>query len=392
MHAEAPQLDAQAIMRREGGVVKLSPWEEAVAWAKEEMRVKTPPPETGEPQRMREAPIRWKVLKTLPRPKRDWLVRGLLEPQKFAAVIGQPKAAKTWWEIEMAISIATGSSCAGYADMQCEKRGPVFLFAAEDELSNVQDRINALVRARGDEFTEEDHAYLDENLVVLPAQRVDLMSDSQFIAFNAEIRMAQQEPACIFIDPFVDVLNLESENDSREMANGVERFRIMRDMHKCAVVVVHHAKKSNSSGKMVDVESARGSNVFMGKLDAWVTLSKVEKTADVVESDFHVTLKKGRASEPMRLKLQLTDDSDGHAIRGEWTLTRKDVTAAAKVDAMEQKVLDVLTSEPRGVERIAALAGVHEKTARRHLQALKVKGMANNDPRFGWTRVAKAGA
>lgn len=70
-------------------------------------------------------------------------------------------------------------------------------------------------------------------------------------------------------------------------------------------------------------------------------------------------------------------------------VTEDGAPVANRAGEMEARILAVLTKEPRGVERVATAAGVHDKTARRYLQVLKDKGLALHDPRLGWVAVTQ---
>ncbi|MCP4694269.1 MAG: AAA family ATPase [Desulfobacterales bacterium] len=60
--------------------------------------------------------------------------------------LGAPKCCKSWLGLDMAVSVASGTSCLGRFPV--EKTGPTLVFLAEDAIESVRTRIEALCKQR----------------------------------------------------------------------------------------------------------------------------------------------------------------------------------------------------------------------------------------------------
>lgn len=328
-------------------------------------------------------PMAWRDLRDVRFPPPEWLVKGFLERKKMAAIIGAPKSAKTWLGDEVAISVATGLPMCGYPDMDAQGRpSPVFVWCVEDHAPDVQRRIKSLWAGR-DSVMPHDDENLGNNLHILAGQRIDLMSREQFLQALATIRVTVEAPALVVMDPFVDLVEFENENDARQMATAVERFRIIRDVFGCAVLLVHHAKKSKG-GKESDVNSARGSNAFMGKLDSWALMDGVEAADDgsSIGADLRVTLKNGRRVPGLHVELRIEDSAEGYARTATWVLERK-VSGAARQEAtgaLEDRILEHLGRNGLcAADAVAkAIGGASRDRVREALHALESQGRVVN--------------
>lgn len=360
-------------------------WLEALRWAEAEVtRVARPEIPAGAPveaipQHARPVMF-WGDLAQARFPPPDWLVRGFLERGKLGAIVGVPKSAKTWIADEVAISVATGLPAFESPDFDARQRpGKVFIWCVEDHAPDVQRRVRSLWAGR--DTMPHDAQNLAQNLAVMAGQRVDLMTREQFLQCVATIRSVMPQPDLLVFDPFVDLVEFENENDARQVSTAVERFRIIRDVFKCAVLLVHHAKKGGGAkSKGADVDAARGSNAFMGKMDAWVILDGVETADDgsSIASDFRVTLKNGRRTPGMRTTLRIEDTDEGYAKRASWMVERK--LPPAKVEAestadLAARILDHLgKSGPTSADKLAVALSVGRAKARTACQELESTG------------------
>ena len=76
-----------------------------------------------------------------------WLVEQLWGADAVGVIGGDPKCAKTWLGLDMALSVATGTPCLGrYA---VPEPGPVLVYLAEDALRVVRERVEGMARHRG---------------------------------------------------------------------------------------------------------------------------------------------------------------------------------------------------------------------------------------------------
>lgn len=75
-----------------------------------------------------------------PFPSMKWLVEGIIAPGTIL-LVGSPKAGKSWFAIELALSVSLGIS---FLDHET-RRGPVLYLSLEDKFERIQRRLFTLV-------------------------------------------------------------------------------------------------------------------------------------------------------------------------------------------------------------------------------------------------------
>ena len=75
-----------------------------------------------------------------------WLVRPLWSRRAVGLISGHPKVGKTWFCLDLALSVASGTDCLGAFPV--DDPGPALVYLAEDALPAVRERIAGLCTAR----------------------------------------------------------------------------------------------------------------------------------------------------------------------------------------------------------------------------------------------------
>ena len=178
----------------------------------------------------------------------SWLIEGLWSAQAVGIIGGEPKCCKSFLALDLAVAVASGSPC-----LRCfpaGQRGPVLMFAAEDDVLVVRRRLEGIAAAAGVDFES-----LDVHLITVPALRLDRHDDRQALAAT----VAQLQPKLLVLDPFVR-LHCIDENASAEVAPLLAYLRhLQRDLH-AAVALVHHARKGAAHER--GGQALRGSSEF----------------------------------------------------------------------------------------------------------------------------------
>src|SRR5262245_12567802 len=128
--------------------------------------------------------------------------------------------------------------------------GRVLLFAAEDALHVVRQRLAGIARAAGRELAD-----LDIQVITAPSVRLDVERDRD--ALTATV--AKLRPRLLVLDPFVRLHRID-ENLSGEVAPLLAYLRELQRRYHVAVVLVHHARKGGA--KMRAGQALRGSSEF----------------------------------------------------------------------------------------------------------------------------------
>ena len=138
--------------------------------------------------------------------ERRWLIDELWGNEAVGIVGGEPKCCKSFLALEMAVSVAGGVPCLRrFAPTQT---GRVLLFAAEDALHVVRQRLAGIATAAGRKLAD-----LDIHVITAPSVRLDVERDRDALAET----IAALAPKLLILDPFVRLHRLD-ENLSGEVA------------------------------------------------------------------------------------------------------------------------------------------------------------------------------
>jgi len=130
------------------------------------------------------------------------------------------------------------------------RAGRVLLYAAEDALHIVRQRLDGICAAAGRVLCD-----LDVQVITAPTVRLDLEADRRSLGAT----VAKLQPRLLVLDPFVRLHRVD-ENASGDVAPLLAYLRELQRRYGVAVVVVHHAKKG--AGRMRAGQALRGSSEF----------------------------------------------------------------------------------------------------------------------------------
>jgi RecA-family ATPase len=182
---------------------------------------------------------------------RRWLIEELWADEAVGIVGGEPKCGKSFLALELAVSVASGMPALGR--FAVPHPGPVLLFAAEDPLHVVRERLEAISGAAGVDFDT-----LDVHVITQPVLRLDLDHDRKHLRETVE----QLQPRLLVLDPFVRLHRID-ENVAGEVAPLLASLRALQRRLHTAVLLVHHARKGG--GHLRPGQALRGSS----ELHAW---------------------------------------------------------------------------------------------------------------------------
>lgn len=160
-----------------------------------------------------------------------WLVHSLWSEQAVGFIGGAPKSCKSWFGLDLAVSVASGTACLGRFEV--ERKGPALVYLAEDSLDQVRRRIEGLCSHRA-----LDIGQLDLHVVTAPSVRLDLQDDQRRLAAT----LNQLKPALLLLDPLVRMHRID-ENSSADISRLLGLLRQLQRQHAVAIAVVHHMSK-----------------------------------------------------------------------------------------------------------------------------------------------------
>ncbi len=222
-----------------------------------------------------------------------WLIDGLWAEQAVGIVGGEPKCCKSFLALDMAVSVASGGPCLRH--FRVARPGRVVLYAAEDALHVVRERLEGICRAAGVELSA-----LDIQVITIPTLRLDRDDDQR----RLDETIAALAPRLLILDPFVRLHRID-ENVSSEVAPLLAHLRDLERRHHVAVVLVHHARKG---GGARPGQALRGSS----ELHAWGDSNLyLQRTREQLT----LTIEHRAAPSPPSMAIELRADGNAVALQ-----------------------------------------------------------------------------
>jgi hypothetical protein len=255
-----------------------------------------------------------------------WLVEQLWCAQSVGVIGGAPKCAKTWLGLDMALSVATGTSCLGKYTVP--EPGPVLVYLAEDALRAVRERIEGIARHRGLDLEE-----VAIHVITAPVLQLDQEHDRTRL-WESSRRL---RPRLLMLDSLVRLHGID-ENRAADMAELLAYFRSLQRELGLSVLLVHHMRKNTGDGVATgqglrgsgDIHAFGDSNLYLQRIQDHLILSSEHRAA--------------RASAPVHLKLEATDTETAHleVIADVHELSRAERSNETDCD-LKAQLLDLLT-------------------------------------------------
>ncbi len=267
--------------------------------------------------------LRVGAIPTEPVPRR-WLIEGLWGAAAVGFIGGPPKCCKSYLGLDMAFSVATGTACLGtYTVLE---PGPALVYLAEDALSIVRERVEALARHRGLPLAD-----VDLHVITAPRLRLDQPADRRRL-FETARRL---RPRMLLLDPLVR-LHTVDENSATEVAQLLAGLRDLQRGLDLAVVLVHHTRKAVPAGMAAgqglrgstDLHAFGDSNLYLRRLRGHLLLTMEHRAA--------------AAPDPVGLELVTTEEQTIHLAV---TSTAAPGEARHQTD-LDQAVIEALERRP----------------------------------------------
>lgn len=283
-------------------------------------------------------------------PEQRWLINQLWGSEAVGIIGGEPKSGKSLLALDLAVSVASATASLGR--FAVTKAARVLLFAAEDPLHVVRERLAAITAAR-----TLDLAHLPLYVITAPYVRLDRPDHCERLSETVE----KVKPALLVLDPFVRLHSID-ENAAGEVAPLLAYLRHLQRKFHLAVALVHHARKDAARAR--PGQALRGSSEFHAWGDSNLYLRRREQL-------LRLSVEHRAARAPDDLTLELCADPLGLRI----------VNAAAITDpppntSPAHRIEQVLTTAtaPLGVRELRALCRIRSETLCTTLDALANAG------------------
>ena len=249
-------------------------------------------------------------------PEQSWLIESLWAHAAVGIIGGPPKCCKSWLGLDMALSVSSGTACLDRFAVQ--RPGPALIFLAEDALSVVRARIEALCSHRQIHIQS-----LDLYVITAPSLRLDLIQDQQ----RLRATLANFKPRILLLDPLVRLHRLD-ENSANDISSLLGFVREMQRCYDTAIVLVHHLSKKHYAQPGQALRGSSDLHAF-GDSNAYLARRK---------DQIILTLEHRAAKSPDPFAVQLVSRPDGNATHLEISSTDKVTTELS----LNERILDLL--------------------------------------------------
>lgn len=244
-----------------------------------------------------------------------WLVEHFWMQSSHGAIAGEPKSFKSTLAMDLAVSVASGKPFLGkYAVMQT---GPVLYIQNENARWIMRDRLEKIASNKGLVGHVSHHR---DGLSVRwpPAVPIQMINQQSFMLSDPlhlkqlEELVESMKPALIIFDPLYLMFDGDI-NSARELSPVLTWLLEMRNVHSCAVIVIHHWKKASSEGSQRGGQRMLGSTTLHGWIEsAWYITAdsdnEAEENAEGVnkaKAIAHVTLEREFRGAGIHPKIEL---------------------------------------------------------------------------------------
>jgi hypothetical protein len=292
--------------------------------------------------------------------ERRWLVEQLWGDEAVGIVGGEPKCCKSFLALDLAVAVASGAPCVRRFPVL--RTGRVLLFAAEDALHVVRQRLAGIARAAGRALAD-----LDIQVITAPSVRLDVECDRDALTET----VAKLRPKLLVLDPFVRLHRID-ENISGEVAPLLAYLRELQRRYHVAVVLVHHARKGGA--KMRAGQALRGSSEFHAWGDSNLYLRRHGE-------QLTLSVEHRAAASISTVSLHLDTTDDAIALTAIECAPAALATAAPADRSLEQRILEQLeaATAPMTATVLRKLCQVRNTTLQTVLAALIADGRLRKD-------------
>lgn len=252
-----------------------------------------------------------------------WLVRNIWAKGSVGFISGAPKSYKSYFALDLAISVAMGRPFLNHPEFSTGKAVPVLYIQEEDSAPIVKYRMEQIAEAKapeafwagqmtleGDDTSGRDFdalgvTWTPPTLTTLlrPAIRRGFSISSG--AWQTRLAEAIEENGyrLVVIDTLGTTLGDIELNDSVKMNERVLKpLKQMAEAFNCAIAIVHHNKKGDSTGRLG--QAMLGSVAMHAWVESALYVQSKEKDTNSPHSEVKVE-RENKLAEDMKLRVRI---------------------------------------------------------------------------------------
>lgn len=286
-----------------------------------------------------------------------WLIEGLWAAEAVGIIGGEPKCCKSFLALDMAVAVASATPC--LRRFPVARPGRVLLFAAEDALAVVRQRLDGICVASGLALAE-----LDVQVITAPTLRLDIELDRN----RLDDTVRALRPTLLILDPFVRLHRID-ENISADVAPLLDYLRSLQRRYQTAVALVHHARKG--AAHLRAGQALRGSS----ELHAWGDSNLyLRRTGEGDALALAIEHRAAASSEGLALQLLARGDGLALHVNDQAAQEPAQTPAATALDRIETILAGA--SAPLSIKALRAAAKMRAATVSDAVAALVTQGRA----------------
>jgi DNA-binding MarR family transcriptional regulator len=179
-----------------------------------------------------------------------YLIPGILVAGEPGGIYGPAKSLKTSLAADLLISLASGTAFLGRFPVP--EPGRVIFFSGRAGFGAMQSLARSICRERGLSLASLENFSFSTSLPRLD-RGVDLMALRELLE--------REKPVCIVIDPVDLALSAEKRRDPFALSEFLDSFGELCHSMGCALLIVHHCKRSIKVGRPATLDDVAGSGV-----------------------------------------------------------------------------------------------------------------------------------
>ncbi|MGX9924137.1 AAA family ATPase [Streptomyces sp. NPDC002248] len=209
--------------------------------------------------------------------KPEWLVRDIAPKGTVGFIAGEPKSFKSWFALDLALSVATGARFLDQFDIV--QPGPVLYIQEEDSAITVKDRTRKIWKGKAvdkirmteggelewhpgneAEFDPDIGIYIQEGFVLSEGHW------QEWLDYTLSEGLDGKPYVLVIIDTLMNVAGDVEENKAQQMTTRIYKpLKILARKHEVAVRLVHHMVKGKEN------DNRRGGQKMLGSVanHAW---------------------------------------------------------------------------------------------------------------------------
>lgn len=359
--------------------------------------------------------IRWlnDVVKAgIPRPR--WLVRDVWTRGSCGFISGFPKSYKSWFAMDLAVSVSTGSDFLGFDDFGVNGGPqPVLILQEEDDLRMVMSRLAQIVEAKVPD------AYWEGQLVIDAAGNIDWVAPDRVIPLAVHVStgfiasdeiwqawldniLAEGAFALVVIDTMSTTAGgIDTDKNAEVMSKMLTPLKVLAKKHDAAIAIVHHNKKGQANSRAG--QDMLGSTAFHAWVESALYVRSKQGMEVIIEREtkqapdktFKVTIPHMHTSDDERVLWTPIVDAEVLTEASEWSAASNDSSDDAQTRTGDRRAssnggtagrdmawqLRQMGGTSRGctAEHVASVRGMSLAQAKKQLDAAVKNGYLRFD-------------